>query len=286
MSRSLEAKRQKARSATARWVAKNKEHVKAYYQTNKARYAALGKRWRIENAERKREVERARHERLKCGRRAAKELARQSAGQLTRSEAKAKGLKRFTSDRECPRGHRERWTSTGGCVACGKHATKAWVGNNADKMRAMRAEYEKLNYECIKARKSADRLANPAKHKRRSAKWYEKNKESRKLTVLAWRAANREKCKAAKQNHRAKELAGGTHTAKDIASLFKTQKGKCAHSWCRVLLPKSYHVDHVMPLARGGTNDRKNLQLLCPPCNLRKNAKHPIDFAQENGLLL
>jgi 5-methylcytosine-specific restriction endonuclease McrA len=41
-----------------------------------------------------------------------------------------------------------------------------------------------------------------------------------------------------------------------------------------------------MPLARGGTNHRRNIQILCPSCNLRKGWKHPIDFAQEMGRLL
>lgn len=30
-------------------------------------------------------------------------------------------------------------------------------------------------------------------------------------------------------------------------------------------------LDHVMPVAKGGTNDLGNLQLLCPPCNLAKS---------------
>ena len=42
----------------------------------------------------------------------------------------------------------------------------------------------------------------------------------------------------------------------------------------------------IKPLARGGTNQRTNLQLLCPPCNLSKSAKDPIDFMQSRGFLL
>lgn len=34
-----------------------------------------------------------------------------------------------------------------------------------------------------------------------------------------------------------------------------------------------YHVDHVRPLAMGGSNNTVNLQLLCPPCNLGKGAR-------------
>ena len=44
---------------------------------------------------------------------------------------------------------------------------------------------------------------------------------------------------------------------------------------CRRRLPErggDIHVDHVVPVARGGTSDPENLQAVCAGCNLRKGA--------------
>ena len=32
-------------------------------------------------------------------------------------------------------------------------------------------------------------------------------------------------------------------------------------------------MDHILPVAKGGTNDDDNAQLLCAPCNQSKGAK-------------
>lgn len=41
----------------------------------------------------------------------------------------------------------------------------------------------------------------------------------------------------------------------------------------QVMVAELFHIDHIVPLARGGTNDSANLQLLCETCNLRKGSK-------------
>jgi 5-methylcytosine-specific restriction endonuclease McrA len=43
---------------------------------------------------------------------------------------------------------------------------------------------------------------------------------------------------------------------------------------CQHLTPHraEVHIDHVMPVARGGTNTIHNLRVLCAACNLRKGA--------------
>lgn len=69
-----------------------------------------------------------------------------------------------------------------------------------------------------------------------------------------------------------------------IATIGAYQRWKCAV--CAVNVKKKYHVDHIQPIARGGLHEPNNIQLLCPSCNLRKNAKDPIKFMQERGFLL
>ena len=86
---------------------------------------------------------------------------------------------------------------------------------------------------------------------------------------------------------RAQKLdAGGSFTAAQITELYGKQRGRCAGPGCGVKLGDSFHRDHRVALSRGGSNDILNMELLCQPCNARKHAKDPIDWARENGRLI
>lgn len=97
------------------------------------------------------------------------------------------------------------------------------------------------------------------------------------------------RAKAAASGHRRRALkrgAGGSFTAAQIEDLYERQKGRCAEPSCRAKLKSRFHRDHITPLALGGTNYIRNIQLLCEACNCRKNAKDPLVWARENGRLL
>ena len=70
---------------------------------------------------------------------------------------------------------------------------------------------------------------------------------------------------------RTRMLGRGSYTAADVRALMVRQG--CACAVCGVMLHGGYHVDHVIPIAKGGMNVVGNLQLLCPRCNLTKGAK-------------
>ena len=121
--------------------------------------------------------------------------------------------------------------------------------------------------------------------KKHGRKRYEKNKEKIIGQVLKWRNENKESVKIyARATAAKRRSAAGAYTKKDVQDILEKQKHKCAY--CKKSVKDGYHVDHVVPLARGGTNWPDNLQILCPFCNLSKGVKDPIEYAQQNGRLL
>jgi 5-methylcytosine-specific restriction endonuclease McrA len=147
------------------------------------------------------------------------------------------------------------------------------------------AAYRAAHRDEIAAYRAAWRAAHRAEQAAYSAAYSADHREAQKAYKAAYYAAYPEKRAVGGRNRRArKRAAPGKHTAADIKRLLLLQKSKC--SCCRKSITKGYHVDHIVPLARGGSNDPYNLQLLCPTCNLKKRAKDPVEFMQSRGMLL
>lgn len=57
-------------------------------------------------------------------------------------------------------------------------------------------------------------------------------------------------------------------------ALMYRDKGRCSICLCDITgcfaVGEGYHMDHIVPLNLGGTNDITNLQILCETCNLAK----------------
>jgi len=67
-----------------------------------------------------------------------------------------------------------------------------------------------------------------------------------------------------------------------VRHLLKVQAARCVYCQTSLgYLPTgrvNYHIDHIVPIARGGQHVLENLQLLCAPCNLRKSDKMPSEL--------
>ena len=56
------------------------------------------------------------------------------------------------------------------------------------------------------------------------------------------------------------------------------QEWKCKYCHCDIAGRGKSALDHINPIAKGGTSDPGNLQLLCRRCNIRKSAHIPSDL--------
>lgn len=157
---------------------------------------------------------------------------------------------------------------------------------NSNRIAEQRAIYRANNKDKIAAANALYRAENPEKIKCRHAKWRAENPSKHRSNGARWEAMNPEKCRIKCHNRRARLRDVGGVLSKDIASkLIVLQKGKCACG-CKQPLGDNYHLDHIMPIALGGSNTDDNIQLLRQRCNNQKHAKHPIDFMQSKGFLL
>jgi 5-methylcytosine-specific restriction endonuclease McrA len=113
-----------------------------------------------------------------------------------------------------------------------------------------------------------------------AVKDYEKNKEARIAQATKWQKDNPEAVQVRNNKRRVRELSlSGSYTKTEATKLYEDQDGFCAG--CNADLSFEKHLDHIMPLALGGSNSIENLQWLCPFCNLSKNAKHPNVWLKE-----
>lgn len=172
------------------------------------------------------------------------------------------------------------------CSKCGLHKTgshvsyckdcyneykrKRYMENRGDEIRRV-MDYNKRNYEKFKETLSNYRTKTEWKETRRN-----------------WERLNSDKVKQYDRTKRAKRNnAEGHHTHEDVFKILKNQNYRCAEPSCGVDISNgNYHVDHIMPLSRGGSNWASNLQCLCPPCNNRKWALLPEEWALKNGRLI
>lgn len=199
---------------------------------------------------------------------------------MSRADAKARGLLTYYTAHRCKHGHiAERRVSDSHCMRCmedpelqqrTRQTKRLWQARNKELLRKSKREYQRRNRDRINARNRAYRVDNLEEVRAKDRINHKKYREHARLRARA--------------RHARKRNARGKHTLRQIHEMHTKQRYKCASCFC--CIKDKYHVDHIIPLKRGGSNDIGNIQLLCPLCNTRKAAKDPVQWAHENGRLL
>lgn len=165
---------------------------------------------------------------------------------------------------------------------------RARARKNHDQVLKKQREYYSEHKNEINKTRRAKYAANPEARKPESKKYYENHSDQIKARAKRWRRTFPERMLL--QSRRAsskRRLLVEPFEPIDftfIPVLYKRQKARCIA--CRMKLGRSYHIDHIIPISKGGTNKNENLQLLCRRCNLSKGQKDAIIFMQAQGWLL
>ncbi len=153
---------------------------------------------------------------------------------------------------------------------------KRYRTENAERVRAKDAERRVREAEARRARERQRYKDEGPRIRAREARRYQRESEIIKARISRYRAENPDKVREQRRPgvnaaRARKQAAPGKFTKADISKLLNSQNFICAA--CPVDISESFHVDHMTPLVRGGTNWPDNLQLLCGPCNLSKGQK-------------
>lgn len=179
---------------------------------------------------------------------------------------------------------------TRGCKTCTK---RHWM--RSDKARAKWPEWNRANYErhreAINARNRAWGEANRERKRETDARWHRENKERHAAKNREWVARNPDRSRAIsreanrrlverqptyfadKCQERRARLRDAFVEPVDRSRLFEIHHGLCGICGDPIDPESSWHVDHVIPLSRGGKHSYANTQPSHPSCNLAKGVK-------------
>ena len=139
--------------------------------------------------------------------------------------------------------YKDRGSKRADCKDCHNAASRAWNQKNRDESAPL------------------------------SREWREQNKKRRAQQLRDWRRANPDAGAQHQQRRRARKRGNGVF-AISPRDMRRLERGSCASCGAQ----DNLHIDHIVPIAKGGTHSIGNLQILCSTCNCSKGAKLWIEF--------
>lgn len=189
-------------------------------------------------------------------------------------------LKTFSGE-PCKKGHVIRYVSDKSCAECRNISRKAYRKKRPDKRRESNKKYTLRHPERIASKNRNWQRINRDKKRALDAARRRTNPDVYRLRRIRWKKANPDAVRTEKRLRRGRKSgAAGFHKAIDTSLILAAQGGGCAY--CGV--SNNLHLDHMIPLVRGGSNWPWNLQWLCGFHNLSKGYLTDAEYRAKLGL--
>lgn len=153
-----------------------------------------------------------------------------------------------------------------------KEIQKRWYRKHKVKKLQKQKERRQSNLEFYRERDRNLKKKNPEKHRAQSRAWNKNNKERFKQNLSNWKESNKERFKllirtgAAKYRARKRNACVKLSEAQEkIIKTIYDLRQRLEHR-----LGIKFHVDHIVPLAKGGLHIPSNLQVLPASLNHQK----------------
>ena len=161
-----------------------------------------------------------------------------------------KSVTEFSVDRRRKRGYQYK------CKAC----SREYHIQHRDKILTRKAKYYQEHREESKAYYDA---------------YAEKYPDKIKLYKKTYKISERGRAAGAAYKHRRRATAGSYLSTDTVEELKAEYGGYCPY--CNQKIDDG-HIDHIVPIASGGTNDRNNLVYVCSTCNYEKWTRSLLEF--------
>lgn len=251
MDTDVDSQREKRNMQAREWRKANPGKVKAKYVRLRGKIRAWNKKWAADHRDRINELQRRKYW---LGEGSARRLGRETREALlpsrdaTEKTCSVCGLLLSIGNFSLNKGARDGRRRD--CKACANERNKRCYATHTPEQKLADLAYRKNYYH-----------SNPARSKAMIKVWVNANKDTErfKLNHIA---------KSAKRRARVRS-GGGELSAAALASIIERDCGRC-YLCGEVVSRSDRSFDHVIPLAKGGSNDPANVALTHRRCNSRK----------------
>ena len=207
--------------------------------------------------------------------------------EFRKDKSKHDGL--YSSCKEC----KKKYLNTPESIAHRKEHMKNYQQQNREILAKKAKEYRKENIKWIRPLQLQYYQNNREELLKQKQEYYFKNAERIKEEKKEYRKnmteeqIQKERLRSRINGHKRRKLAGNHLSIKIIRKLLEQYKHKCYYCGTKIIHTErnSYHIDHYVPVAKGGTSEISNLVISCPTCNMSKGAKMPHEFMLKLGKL-